>query len=94
MFRHKKYDAQTGYRSKSMLVVPMKNHENEIIGVLQLLNAKVQGSDEVVPFPKNRETMIISLASQAAVALENAAAYRRITGVIRCLYRKYRNGYR
>lgn len=77
----KKYDAQTGYRSKSMLVVPMKNHENEIIGVLQLLNAKVQGSDEVVPFPKNRETMIISLASQAAVALENARLIAGLQGL-------------
>jgi len=34
----KKFDAGTGYRSKSMLVIPLKNHEHEIIGVLQLLN--------------------------------------------------------
>jgi HD-GYP domain-containing protein (c-di-GMP phosphodiesterase class II) len=68
----KMYDEQTGYRSKSMLVVPMKNHENEIIGVLQLLNAKSPETGEIIPFPKGQEPIVIALASQAAVALENA----------------------
>ncbi|PQP34273.1 metal-dependent phosphohydrolase, partial [Desulfobacteraceae bacterium SEEP-SAG9] len=36
----KNYDESTGYRSKSMLVIPMRNHENATIGVLQLLNAQ------------------------------------------------------
>ena len=65
------FDAQTGYRSKSMLVVPMKNHENDIIGVLQLLNARDEKRSEVVSFSAECQEMTESLASQAAVALSN-----------------------
>ena len=65
------FDAQTGYRSKSMLVVPMKNHENDIIGVLQLLNARDEKRNEVVSFSPKCQEMTESLASQAAVALSN-----------------------
>lgn len=67
----RKYDATTGYRSKSMLVIPMKNHENNIIGVLQLLNAKDPETGDVVAFSKEYVNLIGSLASQAAVALTN-----------------------
>jgi HD-GYP domain-containing protein (c-di-GMP phosphodiesterase class II) len=67
----RKFDAQTGYRSKSMLVVPMKNHENDIIGVLQLLNARNQEHCEVISFSAECQEMTESLASQAAVALSN-----------------------
>ena len=65
------FDAQTGYRSKSMLVVPMKNHENDIIGVLQLLNACDRTTGDVVSFSTESQEMTESLASQAAVALSN-----------------------
>ncbi len=65
------FDAKTGYRSKSMLVVPMRNHENDIIGVLQLLNARDPVTGEVVPFSEENQHMTESLASQAAVALTN-----------------------
>lgn len=65
------YDRETGYRSKSMLVVPMKNHENRIIGVLQLLNAQDSNSGTVIPFSNEHVDMISSLASEAAVALTN-----------------------
>ena len=67
----RKFDAQTGYHSKSMLVVPMKNHENDIIGVLQLLNARNQERSEVISFSAECQEMTESLASQAAVALSN-----------------------
>ncbi len=67
----RKYDANTGYRSKSMLVIPMENHENEIIGVLQLLNAKDFETGKLVPFSEKYVSLIASLASQAAVALTN-----------------------
>jgi len=67
----KKFDAKTGYRSKSFLTVPMRNHENEVIGVLQLLNAKDQQSGEIVPFSKDDQQLLESLASQAAIALTN-----------------------
>lgn len=66
------FDAQTGYRSKSMLVVPMKNHEDDIIGVLQLLNARNEEHSDVVPFSLEYQEMTESLASQAAVALSNS----------------------
>jgi GAF domain-containing protein len=66
------YDALTGYRSKSMFVIALQNHENEIIGVLQLLNAQDSETGEVVPFSDEYVDLIASLASQAAVALTNA----------------------
>jgi HD-GYP domain-containing protein (c-di-GMP phosphodiesterase class II) len=68
----RKYDEQTGYRSQSMLVIPLKNHENDIIGVLQLLNAKDSTTKEIIPFSTDYTDLVSSLASQAAVALENA----------------------
>jgi HD-GYP domain-containing protein (c-di-GMP phosphodiesterase class II) len=67
----RRFDAETGYRSKSMLVVPMRNHENDIIGVLQLLNAQIEGETEVISFSIENQKMTESLASQAAVALSN-----------------------
>ena len=66
------YDASTGYRSRSMLVIPLKNHENDIIGVLQLLNALDPESGETIAFSSEYVELIASLASQAAVALTNA----------------------
>ena len=65
----KNYDKETGYHSKSMLVVPMKDHENRIIGVLQLLNALDQKSGNPIAFSDENVDLIASLASQAAVAL-------------------------
>ena len=65
------FDAKSGYRSKSFLTVPMKNHENEIIGVLQLLNAIDQNTGEILPFSASDQRLTESLASQAAVALTN-----------------------
>ncbi|MFN8834030.1 MAG: HD domain-containing phosphohydrolase [Betaproteobacteria bacterium] len=65
------FDAQTGYRSRSFLTVPMKNHEGEIIGVLQLINAKDRVTGDVTAFSPADERLASSLASQAAVALTN-----------------------
>ncbi len=67
----KNFDKKTGYRSQSFLTVPMKNHENEIIGVLQLLNAKSRAGGEVCPFSSEDQQLAESLASQAAIALTN-----------------------
>jgi HD-GYP domain-containing protein (c-di-GMP phosphodiesterase class II) len=67
----KNFDKKTGYRSKSFLTVPMTNHENEIIGVLQLLNAKDRATGEVVSFSEVDQHIAESLASQAAIALTN-----------------------
>ena len=65
------FDSKTGYRSKSFLTVPMRNHENEIIGVLQLINATDPVSGEIVPFSPSDQRLAESLASQAAIALTN-----------------------
>jgi HD-GYP domain-containing protein (c-di-GMP phosphodiesterase class II) len=67
----KNFDKKTGYRSTSFLTVPMKNHEDEIIGVLQLINAKDRVTDKIVPFSEADQHLAESLASQAAVALTN-----------------------
>src|SRR5258705_522151 len=65
------FDAKTGYRSKSFLTVPMRNHEGEAIGVLQLINAQDPQSGEIVAFSASDQRLAESLASQAAVALTN-----------------------
>ncbi len=67
----RKYDEATGYNSKSMLVLALKNHEQDIIGVLQLLNA-LDDNGEVVEFSSDVVDIVGSLASQAAIALTNA----------------------
>ena len=67
----RRFDQSTGYRSKSFLTVPMKDHEGEVIGVLQLLNAQKPGTTEVVPFSLADQSLVESLASQAAIALNN-----------------------
>lgn len=72
----RKFDSSTGYRSQSMLVIPMKNKENEIIGVLQLINALDPATRKSVPFLADHIDLIASLASQAAVAITNVRLYR------------------
>jgi HD-GYP domain-containing protein (c-di-GMP phosphodiesterase class II) len=67
----KKFDAKSGYRSKSFLTVPMRNHEYEVIGVLQLINALDQENGAIIPFSKDDQQLLESLASQAAIALTN-----------------------
>src|SRR3954471_624854 len=65
------FDNKTGYRSKSFLTVPMRNHENESIGVLQLINATDPKTGEIVAFSDSDQRLAESLASQAAIALTN-----------------------
>jgi HD-GYP domain-containing protein (c-di-GMP phosphodiesterase class II) len=65
------FDEKTGYRSTSFLTVPMNNHENELIGVLQLINAQDPESGQVVPFSKFDQQVVESLSSQAAVTITN-----------------------
>src|SRR5216684_2185637 len=76
----KSFDAQFGYRTKSMLTVPMRNYNNEVVGAVQLINAKRRYDtkltienvpSEVVSFRPGDLEMIESIASQAAVALDN-----------------------
>lgn len=65
------FDKKTGYRSKSFLTVPMKNHEGEIIGVLQLINRLMPESNEIAPFSEADQRLAESLSSQAAIAITN-----------------------
>ena len=67
----RKFDQTTGYRTQSILTIPMKNHENEIIGVLQLINALDEDSGKVIEFGREDQQLAESLASQAAVAMTN-----------------------
>ncbi len=67
----KKFDAKTGYHSRSFLAVPMRNHDNEIIGVLQLINATEAATGKVLRFSKDDQKLLESLASQAAIAISN-----------------------
>lgn len=68
----KKFDQSTGYRSQSMLVVPMRDHYGDVIGVLQLLNATNFTTGDVTTFSQDYENLTESLASQAAVSITNA----------------------
>ena len=68
----KEFDNGTGYRSTSMLVCPMRNHENDIIGVLQLVNALNPDTGKIIPFLPDYVSLTESLASQAAVSITNA----------------------
>ncbi len=79
------FDHKTGYRSKSFLAVPMRNHENEIIGVLQLINATDTATGEIVPFGADDQRLAESLASQAAVALTN----KRLIDAQRLLFESF-----
>lgn len=65
----RKYDRQAGYRSKSMLVVPLHDHERELIGVLQLVNAMDPVTGELIPFSVENQKICESLASLAGTAL-------------------------
>ncbi|HVI49904.1 MAG TPA: HD domain-containing phosphohydrolase [Candidatus Sulfotelmatobacter sp.] len=66
----KAFDAKTGYRSQSFLTVPLKNHDGDVVGVLQLINAGCEAGT-VIAFPDEITPLIEALASQAAVALDN-----------------------
>ncbi len=88
-FSHNRsFDQIIGYRTKSMLVIPMKTHKDEIIGVLQLINRKrhweaklidqTSIESEVIPFDDKCVDLACSLASQAAISIENNRLYEEI----------------
>jgi len=67
----RKFDEKTGYHSQSFLTIPMKDHESKVIGVLQLINAIDTDTGAIIPFSIANQTLVESLASQAAVAMTN-----------------------
>ena len=80
----KSYDSKTGYHSKSFLTVPLKNHEHEIIGVMQLINARDENG-EVISFDNDMQEQVESLASQGAVALTN----KKLVGELKTLFEAF-----
>ena len=79
------FDKATGYRSQSFLTVPLKNHENTVIGVLQLINAKDPKSGQTIPFSTTNQRLAESLASQASVALSNRQLIEQLTDLFEAL---------
>ena len=85
---NRSFDEKFGYRTKSMVTIPMRTHRDEIVGVLQLLNRKRHAGSllttrddverEVVPFDAHAVGLVSALASQAAVAIENGRLYEDI----------------
>ncbi len=85
---NRSFDERYGYRTRSMLVIPMQNHSGEVIGVVQLINRKADAaarletpsdSDKYVqPYSPHLVKLVRSLAGQAAVALENSQLYQEI----------------
>ncbi len=85
---NRSFDERHGYRTKSMLVIPMKDHKEDVIGVLQLINRKRQPEallatsadveHHVVPYSRRTVELVTALAGQAAVAIENSRLYEEI----------------
>ncbi|MFZ2960843.1 MAG: HD domain-containing phosphohydrolase [Candidatus Ozemobacteraceae bacterium] len=85
---NRSFDEKSGYRTRSMLAVPMKNQAGEILGVVQLINKRRDfeshrpgqslKEENVVPFTRKDLDLLSSLASQAAIALENSKLYQDI----------------
>ena len=81
----KNFDKNTGYKTKSVMSVPLKNHENDIVGVMQLINATDKKSGKVVAFSDNMQHQVESLASQGAVALTN----KRLVAELKSLFESF-----
>lgn len=80
------FDEKNGYRSQSFLTVPLINHEDDVIGVLQLINSKdEQGS--IIRFSEEDQVVAEALASQAAVALTNQQLIRGLKAMFESLTR-------
>ena len=67
----KKFDRSHGYRSESFMTVPLLDHNNEVIAVLQLINAKDDLTNEIIEFSRDNEDLIEAMAGYTATALEN-----------------------
>ncbi|MCH7731823.1 MAG: GAF domain-containing protein [Candidatus Marinimicrobia bacterium] len=74
----KAFDKRNDYRSMSFLTVPLKNHLDEIIGVIQLINAQDPDSGETISFSEKKQKLIESLCSQAAVSITNSQLIQQL----------------
>ncbi|MFL6439321.1 MAG: HD-GYP domain-containing protein [Terriglobales bacterium] len=85
---NRKFDEDSGYRTRSILAVPLRDQKDHIVGVLQLINAKRDGptrldsapamKEQVIAFGGRQQDIVASLGSQAAVAVENSQLYENI----------------
>lgn len=77
-----RYDAMTGYHTRSMLAVPMRNRAGDKLGVVQLINA-MDEKGEIQPFPEEMALVLESIASQAAITIQNVRYIREIQELFR-----------
>lgn len=78
----KAFDERHGYRSVSFLTIPLLNHLNEVIGVLQLVNARHPQSREIIPFSEHIEPLVRALSSYAAIALNNLILVQELKNLL------------
>jgi HD-GYP domain-containing protein (c-di-GMP phosphodiesterase class II) len=78
------FDVRNKYRTQSMLVAPLKDHQGEVVGVLQLINA-MSDSGEMQSFSLEDETIVLALGSQAAVAINNVRLLQTIKNLFEAL---------
>ena len=71
------FDQKMGYKTKSMMVMPLTDRSGHVMGVLQLIN-RMNGTKEVVDFDRSQEKLVRSLASQAAVAVNNSLLTKKL----------------
>ena len=77
----RRYDAMTGYKTTSMMVVPMEDDKGNVIGVMQLINA-LDEQGQVIPFEEEYEQILLSLGSQAAICLVNMNYSEKIENML------------
>ncbi len=80
------FDERNNYRSRAMLTIPLKNHEGEVIGIIQLLNPRKTPADHAY-FTFEEQTLVESLASQAAVAMTNYRLIEELRSMFEALTR-------
>jgi HD-GYP domain-containing protein (c-di-GMP phosphodiesterase class II) len=78
----KAFDERHGYRSVSFLTIPLLNHLNEVIGVLQLVNARHPQTREIIPFSEHIEPLVRALSSYAAIALNNLILVQELKNLL------------
>jgi HD-GYP domain-containing protein (c-di-GMP phosphodiesterase class II) len=85
-YRHNPaFDESTGFRTRAMLVVPMKDHRGELVGVLQLMNRRARATETYEAYPPDLVPLLLSLATQAAVCLKA----NHLTASIRKLFENF-----
>lgn len=82
-----RYDAMTNYHTQSMLVVPMRNRNGEQVGVLQLINALGEDGETILAFPEDMTLVLESIASQAAITIQNVRYLREIKALFQSFVR-------